>query len=121
MNQTSDINQPFVYLTTQGRKTGKQHTVELWFAGMGDSLYLLAHEDSQWWKNIGASPKVILRIGTNTFQGHGGIVDELEDEVFTMFQKKYGKSQVNEWYGQTGNERRVVQVTIEQPSSISTG
>lgn len=114
MNQASDLNQSFLHLTTRGRKTGKQHTIELWFAAADHSLYFLAHKDSQWWKNIRASPNVTVQVGGNALQGRGRIVDERRQEVFRMFEEKYGKSQVNQWYGHTRNERKVVEVIVQK-------
>ena len=30
----------YCYLTTIGRRTGKAHTIEIWFAAVGDTIYL---------------------------------------------------------------------------------
>ena len=32
----------FCYLTTKGRRSGGPHTIEIWFALQGDTVYLLA-------------------------------------------------------------------------------
>jgi hypothetical protein len=34
--------QPFCYLTTTGRVSGRPHTIELWFALKGPTLYVLS-------------------------------------------------------------------------------
>ena len=49
---------PYLKLTTKGRKTGLDRTVELWFAFEDSKLYFLAHESSQWWKNLARNPDV---------------------------------------------------------------
>ena len=32
----------FCYLTTRGRRTGRPHTIEIWFVVIGASAYLMA-------------------------------------------------------------------------------
>lgn len=47
-------------LTTTGRRTGRPHTIEIWFARTGTTLYLLsgARERSDWVRNVMATPEV---------------------------------------------------------------
>jgi deazaflavin-dependent oxidoreductase (nitroreductase family) len=55
----------FCYLGTMGRVTGNRHEIEIWFALVGGTVYLLsgAGDRSDWVRNILASPTVTLRIG----------------------------------------------------------
>ena len=48
------------HLTTTGRRTGRPHTIEIWFARTGTTLYLLsgARERSDWVRNVMAAPEV---------------------------------------------------------------
>ncbi len=55
----------YCYLTTTGRRTGRPHRIEIWFA-MGDGVaYLLAggRDRSDWVRNLTISPEVVLEIG----------------------------------------------------------
>jgi deazaflavin-dependent oxidoreductase (nitroreductase family) len=54
------------YLTTTGRRTGAAHTVEIWFARVDDTVYLLSGggEHADWVRNGKATPEVALRIGS---------------------------------------------------------
>ena len=57
-------NEKFIFLTTKGRKTGKMHVVELWFANANDRIYL-SHEGAftDWMKNIEKDGSVKMKIG----------------------------------------------------------
>src|SRR5438128_3103033 len=46
--------EPFCYLTTIGRGSGRPHTIEIWFALHGATVYLLSGggEGSDWVKNL---------------------------------------------------------------------
>lgn len=88
--------------------------MELWFAAKNHALYFLAHKGSDWWKNMKANPKVEIRLGTKVYSGRGRIAVQLRDQVFQMFQKKYGRSQVKYWYGEARGDRKVVEIVIQE-------
>lgn len=73
----------FCYITTTGRVSGRPHTIEIWFALSGHSIYMLAgNHGSDWVKNIGRSPAVTVRIGEQLFTGAGrAVTDATEDAV----------------------------------------
>ena len=56
---------PYAYLTTTGRITGTPHRIEIWFARVGDTIFLLAGDGdrSDWVRNLMVSPAVVLEIG----------------------------------------------------------
>lgn len=56
---------PFCYLTTVGRRSGTPHTIEIWFARSGPTLYLLAGggQRADWVRNLIATPAVRVRVG----------------------------------------------------------
>ncbi len=82
------------YLTTAGRRTGRPHTVEIWFAMRGPTLYLLSGggERSDWVRNLAATPGVEVRIGDERLTGVARIVtDPDEDRVARdLLVSKYG-------------------------------
>jgi deazaflavin-dependent oxidoreductase (nitroreductase family) len=73
----------FCYLTTRGRRTGRPHTIEIWFVVVGSTAYLMAggRERADWVRNLMAEPEVTLRVGPDTFPARSRVVDEgtLED------------------------------------------
>ena len=65
---------PFCYLTTTGRVSGRPHTIEIWFALDGPTLYLLSGGGgrSDWVRNLQASPQVTVRIGRRDAPARAG-------------------------------------------------
>ena len=105
---------PYLNLTTRGRKTGLRDNVELWFAYEDGRLLFLAHEDSNWWKNIMSNPRVEVEVSEILFQGKGRLVQEKLDHVYAMFRKKYGQNQVDRWYGEQRGERKGIEIELEK-------
>ena len=68
----------FCYLTTSGRRTGKPHTIEIWFVVEGAAVYMLAEggERADWVRNIRQNSAVLLRLGEQTRPAIGRIVDD---------------------------------------------
>jgi deazaflavin-dependent oxidoreductase (nitroreductase family) len=56
---------PYAYLTTTGRVSGSPHRIEIWFARVDDTIFLLAGdgERADWVRNLMVSPTVVLEIG----------------------------------------------------------
>jgi deazaflavin-dependent oxidoreductase (nitroreductase family) len=74
----------FCYLTTTGRVTGGPHTIEIWFAIEGQTLYMLSggRDGSDWVKNLKRTPEVTVRIAGKHFDGHARVVEDAgEDEL----------------------------------------
>jgi deazaflavin-dependent oxidoreductase (nitroreductase family) len=67
-NPTPIENLDYAYLTTTGRRTGRPHRIEIWFALHEGVVYLLSggRDRSDWVRNVMASPEVILEIGDRT-------------------------------------------------------
>jgi deazaflavin-dependent oxidoreductase (nitroreductase family) len=63
--------QPYVWLTTIGRRSGEPRTVELWFVVDGRTVHFLAGggEEAQWVRNTSVEPAVRLRLGQRTYGG----------------------------------------------------
>lgn len=56
------------YLTTTGRRTGRPHEIEIWFAIRDGTLYLLSGggEAADWVKNIKRDARVRVRINSRS-------------------------------------------------------
>jgi deazaflavin-dependent oxidoreductase (nitroreductase family) len=93
---------PFCYLTTVGRVSGRPHTIEIWFALQGRTVYLLSGggDRSDWVRNLSLWPVVTVRIGRRDaaeLAGRARIVEagSEEDElarrlVVGKYQPTYG-------------------------------
>ena len=70
----------FCYLTTSGRRTGRPHTIEIWFAADGRSLYLGGSGRSDWVKNLLANPAVTVRVGTEEMAATARVLEAGTEE-----------------------------------------
>jgi deazaflavin-dependent oxidoreductase (nitroreductase family) len=109
----------YCYLTTTGRKTGRAHTIEIWFATQpgGVTLYMLAggREQADWVKNIGANPAVQVRIKSQELHGLGRVVTDLTEEQLArslVVKKYYGRDRVHT----TGWEAESLPIAIDLKS-----
>ena len=70
-------SEPFLYLTTVGRRTGQAHRIEIWFAARRGRLYLLAggRERADWGRNLRANARVTVELGD---ESHVGVARLLE-------------------------------------------
>jgi len=87
-------------LTTQGWKSGKQHTIEIWFAEHNKRYYIISErlDSAHWVQNIKQNPAVSFTINDNMFRGSARIVDQgkesaLAAEVLKLMDTKYKWSQ----------------------------
>ena len=77
----SDLDrEPFCYLTTTGRRTGRPHTIEIWFAAApgARTLYLVAEtgDRADWIRNLRAEPRVVVRVGRRQWHATARVVPE---------------------------------------------
>jgi deazaflavin-dependent oxidoreductase (nitroreductase family) len=71
-------NEDFCYVTTTGRRTGRPHTIEIWFAVGEGRLYLLSEtgERADWVRNLKRRPAVRVRLGEKTREGLAHVVED---------------------------------------------
>ena len=57
-------------ITCTGRRSGRPHTVEIWFGIAGPSLYLISGNGpgADWYRNMLATPSVSVRFADGTVQ-----------------------------------------------------
>lgn len=95
-------SESFCYLTTTGRRTGRLHTIEIWFALNGTTLYMLSDSgEADWVKNACKTPQVSIRIGTHVFSGHARDVYNSEEDALArqLVHSKYSSSEddLDDW------------------------
>lgn len=73
----------FCYLTTTGRVTGQPHTIEIWFALDGPTLYMLSGGGAKadWVRNARRTPEVMVRLRDRRFAGRARIVADPEEDA----------------------------------------
>jgi deazaflavin-dependent oxidoreductase (nitroreductase family) len=76
-------DQDFCYLTTIGRRSGLERTIEIWFAADASTLYLLSggRDRSDWVKNIRREPRISARIGRRTYDGRARVVEDASEDA----------------------------------------
>ncbi|MDQ3912822.1 MAG: nitroreductase family deazaflavin-dependent oxidoreductase [Actinomycetota bacterium] len=93
---TSLAAEDFCYLTTIGRVTGRAHTIEIWFAVEGQTLYMLSggRDRSDWVKNLCLNPRVAVLIDQEHFDGRARIVESPEEDALArrLLVEKYERS-----------------------------
>ena len=87
----------FLYLTTKGWKTGRQHRIEIWFVSYADKYYVISErkEKAHWVQNIAHKSSVIFAVNSKSFEGTARIVEahtkyKLAEEVSSLMHTKYG-------------------------------
>jgi deazaflavin-dependent oxidoreductase (nitroreductase family) len=69
--------EPYLYLTTTGRRSGQPRETELWFTRRGEAYYVIAEDrdGAHWVRNLQAEPRVSWRVEGQTFTGRARGVD----------------------------------------------
>ncbi len=104
MSELQDLaREAFCYLTTIGRVSGRPHTIEIWFALNGNTLYMLSGgcERADWVKNARATPQVSVKIGDRVFSGHARDVRDAKEDALAreIVHAKYAPSEddLDQW------------------------
>jgi deazaflavin-dependent oxidoreductase (nitroreductase family) len=88
----SFADEDFCYLTTTGRVSGREHTIEIWFALDGNTVYMLSGggEKSDWVKNLRQRPAVQIRIRDRTLLGTARLAEDGQEDALVrrlLFEK----------------------------------
>ncbi|MGH2724522.1 MAG: nitroreductase family deazaflavin-dependent oxidoreductase [Actinomycetota bacterium] len=74
----------FCYVTSRGRRTGRPHTIEIWFEANGATLYLLSGggDRSDWVRNLRAESSATVRVGEREWDATARpVTDPAEDAL----------------------------------------
>lgn len=89
-------------ITTRGRRTGKPHTVTIWFLVDGATMYLgTLNPDRDWVRNLARHTDVELAVGELQLRGRVSTVDDpaLEARIRSMLARKYWPAWIGSWFG----------------------
>jgi deazaflavin-dependent oxidoreductase (nitroreductase family) len=113
LRDSSEIN-----LTVTGRVTGRQISNPVWLVQEDNKIYLLpvTGSDSDWFKNVVATPEVRLTAdGAALTATAVPITDPAQVQtVVEQFRAKYGVDQVAEYYPKTD-----VAVEVDLPGGVT--
>ena len=86
----------FLYLTTKGWKTGKEHRIEIWFVEHCGMFFLISEGgmNAHWVQNVTKDSGVSFRVGEKSYAGTARLVDatkepKLASEVKALMESKY--------------------------------
>jgi deazaflavin-dependent oxidoreductase (nitroreductase family) len=87
----------YCYLTTTGRRSGRPHRIEIWYAAHGDTLYLLSGGggSSGWVRNICADPVVLVELSGDVHHARGRVLEAGDEAaqarslVFAKYAPRY--------------------------------
>src|SRR5207244_9616396 len=88
-------------ITTRGRRTGKPHTVPIWFVADGTSLYLATlNAKRDWVRNLRKTPDVALEVGELRVRGRARVVTDpvLEGRIGDLLARKYWMAWIGAWF-----------------------
>jgi deazaflavin-dependent oxidoreductase (nitroreductase family) len=81
------------YLTTVGRRSGKRHTIEIWFALRDATLYILSGggDSADWVRNLRKTSAVRIRVGSRTVDGKAREVADPDEDLLArqLLDEKY--------------------------------
>jgi len=98
------VDLDYCYLTTTGRVTGHPHTIEIWFALNGKTVYLLSgnKEKADWVKNLKRTPHVQVRFNRSHLTGQARVITDKKEAalarklVFAKYQPRY-EGELTSW------------------------
>jgi deazaflavin-dependent oxidoreductase (nitroreductase family) len=75
------VSDDYCYLTTTGRRTGRSHRIEIWYAASGETLYLLAGggRSADWVLNLLADSAVTVEVGGEARAGRARVLGSGEE------------------------------------------
>jgi deazaflavin-dependent oxidoreductase (nitroreductase family) len=107
----------YCYLTTTGRRTGRPHRIEIWYALDGDRLYLLAGggRASDWVQNLIADAAVLVEIEGDVRSARAHLLpgeDSETERARTLVYDKYAPRSGDDL---SGWRQRALPVAIDFP------
>ena len=110
----------YCYVTTAGRRSGRPHRIEIWYAAQGNILYLLSGGgmSSDWVRNLTANPAVVVEVEGDVFSASARVLQDGEEAerarslVFAKYAPRYDGDL-------TGWRQRALPVAIDLSESTS--
>ena len=89
-------------ITTRGRRTGRPHTVTIWFVVEGATLHLGTLSTTRdWVRNVVKDPDVTLSVDGLRIRGRAVRITEPRDDahVRALLARKYWLAWIGSWFG----------------------
>jgi len=87
-------------IVTVGRNSGLPHIARVRYVQLSADLFALGGSgESDWVKNVMRNGKVRVRTETLAYAAKAEVSQEDRDKVVGLFERKYGKGLMSQWYG----------------------
>jgi hypothetical protein len=87
--------EPFCYLTTVDRVSGRRHTIEIWFALRDATIFMLSGnwDRADWVRNASRQRRVTIRLGDHLFEADARIVENADEDALArqLLKEKYAR------------------------------
>jgi deazaflavin-dependent oxidoreductase (nitroreductase family) len=87
-------HEPYLYLTTHGRRSRQPREIEIWFTRRDGRFYVIAeYPTSRWVQNLQADPHVQVRLAGKNFAVRATLISpetELHRAIQEQSRTKYG-------------------------------
>jgi deazaflavin-dependent oxidoreductase (nitroreductase family) len=105
------------YLTTVGRRTGRPHEIEIWFAEHEGHLYLVAGggERSDWVRNLRASPRVEVRVAGHQWKADARVLGAAPHPARALLAGKYQGWRPGSPLSRWADEGLLVELSVGDP------
>jgi len=89
-------------ISTRGRRSGKTHSLPVWFVLEGDTVHLLpvSGSDTNWYRNILSTAVMTLAVDGQSLSVEPRPITEasLVEQTVDRFRAKYGAGEIDRWY-----------------------
>lgn len=103
-----------VEITTIGRKSGKSHSIPIWFVYEQGHFYIQSGREgkSDWYQNLKKNPQITLKIETLSFTGKANFIDDDKEteRIHDLFRSKYLRARIANLFGSQVGHGKVVKV-----------
>ncbi len=100
---TDWASEPYAYLTTIGRRTGRPHRIEIWFGVQDGRMFLMSggRDRADWVRNLMATPRITVEVGNEAHVGTARVLQtgtEVDQIARDLLVEKYREGDnLDEW------------------------
>lgn len=89
-------------ITVRGRRSGRTHSLTVWFVLKGDTLHLLpvSGSDTNWYRNVLKTAEMTLAVDGESLKVEPRPITEAGpvERTVERFRARYGAGEITRWY-----------------------
>ncbi len=105
-------------VVTHGRRSGREHRVQVWFAVEGEDIWLRTDRDADWYRNLRREGRCEILAGSERAVAEPvPVTDEAAAlrRIVELWRAKYGAEWVGDWYVERGRVPVRLRLAGERP------